>query len=401
MGDLLIKSWKVIIIIIIINFNKNTKTVSLLAMESFHLFHTGLPHGLCLCFIIILLLLNNILSVEGNFGDYADPTFECPAYTTCPIVCVTNSSLCPVNMKCSSGRTLCMDGTCAANEASCSSDINSFAFACIEPYPPITCAKINDSLSSCLKIYEDAYEYQNQFSLDYVAATTTMLSFKEPVFILCYTWVSFIIVIIILWCTYNQIWSVIPGSTRPLLEVGPTEYDDAGDMVSWTQTGYKRGVIGTLIYALVIITLLGFQVLLLLISLSYYHLQGDITISGPVIEDEEQILLCFMIVWMVGFLFSLALKWNEQFSTLFLRRSCFENATHVAVCTPIDEGKGIIFREKGCIYRVSICMGILKKSFQAMMAFIFSDVNSSSGTHEVFFCPVIKREGKKFFYFRL
>jgi hypothetical protein len=339
--------------------------------------------------------------VKGNFGDEADLTFKCPAFTTCPIVCVTNSSLCPVNMTCSSGKTLCMDSTCAANEASCGSDINSFAFACGAPYPPIACAKTNDHLSSCLDTYEDAYEYQNQYSLDYVAATTTMLSFKEPVFIFCYTWICFIIVIIVIWCAYNQRWFVVSGSTRPLHEVEMSEYGEEVHSVTWTQTGYKRGVIGTLVYILVMLTLLGFQVLLLLITLSYYHLKGDITIWAPVVEDEQQVLLCFIIVWMVGFLFSLALKWNERFSTLFLRRCGFENATHVAVRTPIDEGKGIIFREKGCIYRVSICMGVLKRSFQTVMAFIFSEINSSSATHEVFFCRVIERDCTKFFYFRL
>lgn len=349
-------------------------------------------------FLILLLLFDKCHQVAGNFGDYADLTFQCPALTTCPLVCVTNYSSCPTSMSCSNGITPCMDGTCAADGVSCSAEMNSFAFSCTEPYPPVACAKTIDYFNSCLETYQEAYDYQTQYSSEFVAATTSMLTLKEPFFIFCYTWICFITVTIILWCAYNQRWSVISGSTRPLQEVVTTEN---GVGVAWTQTGYKIGVIGTLIYFLVMLTLIGFQVLLLLITLSYYNLQGDIAVRVPVIEDEEQVLLCFIIVWMVGFLFSLALKWNKQFSSLFLRRCSFEKATHIAVCAPIDEGKGIVFTQKGCIYRVSICMGYLKKNLQAMMAFIFSDVNSSSATHKVFFCRVVKQGDEKFFFFRL
>eukprot|EP00956_Cyclotella_meneghiniana_P027557 scaffold62039_cov31-Cyclotella_meneghiniana.AAC.1 len=56
-----------------------------------------------------------------EFGDYADPTFNCPATTTCPIVCVNAVTDCPSDATCALANPdnsdhefeLCVDGTCA------------------------------------------------------------------------------------------------------------------------------------------------------------------------------------------------------------------------------------------------------------------------------------------------
>jgi hypothetical protein len=62
------------------------------------------------------------------FGDYADHSFQCPATTTCPIVCVANVDDCPQDATCPGTHPdkefdanheyeLCADGTCADKTA--------------------------------------------------------------------------------------------------------------------------------------------------------------------------------------------------------------------------------------------------------------------------------------------
>jgi len=89
------------------------------------------------------------------FGDFADPTFSCPATTTCPVVCVASLADCPADALCpgthpddgapsspsSSSRQyqLCNDGSCAdltagqtcdpASESPC--DCDALRFACV------------------------------------------------------------------------------------------------------------------------------------------------------------------------------------------------------------------------------------------------------------------------------
>jgi hypothetical protein len=74
-------------------------------------------------------------------------------------------------------------------------------------------------------------------------------------------------------------------STKPLQEVVTLS---EGRSSMWIQTGYKINVTGTLLYILTLLTLLGFQVLLLIISLSYYLGQGvNIKVWAPMVEDKK------------------------------------------------------------------------------------------------------------------
>jgi len=83
---------------------------------------------------------------------------------------------------------------------------------------PITCMKVVDYYNSCRDKYQEAYDYQEQYSADVIEESTTLLTFKEPIFMFCYSWISAITVMILLWCAYNQRFSPVSGSSKPLQE---------------------------------------------------------------------------------------------------------------------------------------------------------------------------------------
>ena len=51
---------------------------------------------------------------QCGFGGYVDPTFNCPATITCPLVCVSFYEECPPQMRCPEPLLPCADGSCDA-----------------------------------------------------------------------------------------------------------------------------------------------------------------------------------------------------------------------------------------------------------------------------------------------
>ena len=369
------------------------------------------PNISTLHFFALLLLITR--DASGNFGDYADLTFQCPAFTTCPQACVTDVANCPSSMTCPDGSTLCVDGSCTASANDvCSSDLVS---PCDElSYPSVACPKVNDYYDSCLEKYQETYDFQSQYAEDLVAETTTMLTFKEPVFIFCYIWISAVTAFIVLWCAYNQRFSPVPGSTKPLQEATGTDISKT----LWAQTGYRSNLLGNILYAMVCVTIAGFQVLLAIVTVFYYAQQGLITWCPVAIQDEQQALLCFIIVWMVGFFWTFALKWPASMTSLFLRRCSFENATHIAVCAPTTNnttekssptcGASCMSSQTGfarCVgYSINYffgCLGGMSSGVNTMMKFVFSDTTTPKENWQLEHCRVINEKGARFFYYRL
>lgn len=104
-----------------------------------------------------------------EFGDYADPTFNCPATTTCPIVCVNTVTDCPSDANCALANPetldhefeLCVDGTCAdltLNETCDSSLVSPCTCSGFE----FTCAKQIDLYDSCYDRFDSYYEANSQ-----------------------------------------------------------------------------------------------------------------------------------------------------------------------------------------------------------------------------------------------
>ena len=257
--------------------------------------------------------------VHRSSGDYAEIPATCPATTTCPLVCVANATSCPT--VCGNGLSLCNDGVCSE---SCDSAIET-------PCPceglPIACRKVIDLYDACFDMFQGFYD-ANTECVDNALSEVPLFSFTEPAFIFCYVWISVVTVVVFLWCLFNQKICPVPGSVLPLTSA--TGQSTEG----WTQTGYKKHFIGSVVHVLVVLTLLGIQFLLFLLTIFYYMQQEAITRWAAVFMDEEQVLMAFEIVWMVGFPWCFAFKYPASFSSLFLRRCQLEHATHVAIEAP-------------------------------------------------------------------
>jgi predicted P-type ATPase len=209
------------------------------------------------------------------------------------------------------------------------------------------------------------------------------------------------------WCAFNQRLSPVPGSIQPLLaEEKSTEFVEESAS-SWKQTGYRAfgrpaAVIGALIYLIVVVTLVGFQFILGSLTIFYYIQQGAITWFEPVFEDEIQVLKVHEITWAVAFVFTLLLKWPVSVRFLFLRRSMLEDASHVAVQTPVnkvrqaDQGTALLDK-------INNWMIVVGGWFKSAMRCMFSDISlPASGAFETTVCPVIiDKDGTRYFFFRL
>ena len=320
--------------------------------------------------------------VAGDWGDYADPTFNCPAETTCPVVCVADVNLCPTNCP-NAGESLCVDGSCAE---ACDADLVS---PCSAACASVTCAKVVDSFDNCLEIYGDYYAEVSKCAAEEVAATTKMYSFTEPGFLFFYCWMGAIFGAIFCWCYFNQ--NVNPVPRKDLIPV-------AGATETWTQTAYKMNIIGGVLFGCVIATFFLLEGLLLFLVISYYIQQDVITRWQPVFQDEQQSLLAFIIAWAVTALWMCVMKFPHSISALFLQRCHFSNATHVAVLAPTQSSDTYQANDPGYIRCLKAFVAAGSGCFNTMFGFFFSE-ESSMG--EVKYCKIAKDGDNRHFYFRL
>lgn len=145
-------------------------------------------------FAALLLLAAPVLA---DWGGYVDPTFNCPATTTCPQVCVANGTACPLILQCADNETLCVDGSCAGE---CADSLES---PCPYECAPIACPQIVEYYDQCFVQFGGLYDEATVCGANEVAAATMMVSFNEPAFIFCYTWVSVVTALILFWCFFK------------------------------------------------------------------------------------------------------------------------------------------------------------------------------------------------------
>ena len=102
------------------------------------------------CWSFAILTTQSSVCMAG-FGDYVDPTFNCPASTTCPVVCVSSYADCPEQMRCPDGQQLCPDGSC---DEFCSPNLIS---PCEHDCALVACAKIIATFDSCMTDFAPWY----------------------------------------------------------------------------------------------------------------------------------------------------------------------------------------------------------------------------------------------------
>jgi hypothetical protein len=167
-----------------------------LSMSSSSLLRRGAGVTVLLVVASSLLLLDK---VQANFGDTVDPTFNCPAFTTCEQVCVATVEDCPPEMACpDNNTTLCADGSCAqeCNDPELASPC---AYACA----PIACNRIDNYFDACTTKYGPLYDAETTCGEQEQISETTLLQYTELAYVYGYAWVSIITVLILGWCAYK------------------------------------------------------------------------------------------------------------------------------------------------------------------------------------------------------
>jgi hypothetical protein len=230
---------------------------------------------------------------KADFGDYVDPTFNCPAKTTCDQVCVATLSECPIAMLCNGTETLCEDGSCADT---CREGL---VTPCEYECASVACAKVVDYFDACKELYAPLYDFEAACGEIEVATEALLYDWTEPVFVFVYCWFSSTAFLLLAWCAYNQRFSPVPGSNQTLQvdSTTPTENDDLKNPSLSFQTGYKIHPVGVFINILTGLTILGIHFLLGYLTIQYYIQQEAITIFDGKFDDEVQVLLAFEIVW--------------------------------------------------------------------------------------------------------
>jgi hypothetical protein len=308
-------------------------------------------------------------------GDYAEIPDECPATTTCPVVCVADLSECPT--ACEDGLTLCLTGNCLLDctEHNAHIEAEKYNNPCKCESLSVACPKVVDLYDNCFVRFESYYNGSSA-CVEAQEESEPKLSFFCPYFLAFYIELVSVTVMVVLWCLFNQKLAPVTASTRPMQAANNITKGD------WTQTGYRTNFVGTVIYLLVNFTFWLFQFLLLITTLFYYMQQEAITRWAPVFENEIQVLMAFEIVWMVGFAWCLSFRYpSTGIRALFLRRCVLARATHVAVVAPI---KSIEVKVPSRVERASSAMWY---PIDCIFRSIFSHPYDRPGL-ETSFCPV-------------
>lgn len=137
--------------------------------------------------------------VAAEFGDYADPTFDCPATTTCPQVCVQTADECPPEMQCGEFEMLCADGSCADF---CDPTLIS---PCGSQCAPVACPKVITTYDVCQTNYTLFYEFEATCESIYEEIIHEGASFgwTHPACIVVYVWIVGVTLGIVAWCWFK------------------------------------------------------------------------------------------------------------------------------------------------------------------------------------------------------
>lgn len=232
-----------------------------------------------------------LVGVRADFGDYVDPTFNCPATTTCGRVCVANVTDCPAEMLCGVGEQLCLDGSCAAVCPDMDEESSPCAFACA----PVACAKVIDNYDNCKSKYGPWYDAEAACGKEEAAETIHLWNFTEAGFVFFYSWILVVTALVYGWCAFNQRIAPVEGSTKSL-ELNFSKSGEKELSQGW-QTGYKIHPVGAVINVLTFLTLFGIQGLLAWLTIQYYVQQELFTNFRRVFDDEAQVLKAFIVTW--------------------------------------------------------------------------------------------------------
>jgi Cation transporter/ATPase, N-terminus len=279
--------------------------------------------------------------MRNPIDDYAEDPGECPATTTCAVVCVANAADCPIVPNCTElGYELCVETQMCSANCRTVANVTLDATLCPCRALPYACPRQVDLYPSCRERF-GAYHAANAACLAAQALQDLppKLSFAGPWFVVCYVYYTVLAVAVVAWCYANQVLFPVPTSTVPMAAAAAAAVSTTTQSTEeWTQTGYKIELVGSILDAMVELSFLLIQFLLLLTTIFYYQQQGLITRWGdtPVFEDEGQVLTAFILVWMIGIVWCFAFRYpSTGVQSLFLRRCDIRESAYVAVVAPI------------------------------------------------------------------
>ena len=256
--------------------------------------------------VAIVTLASLARTVQADFGDYVDPTYSCPATTTCPVVCSASLDDCPTT--CDLGLQLCANGACAE---SCDDVISENPCTCANL--TIACPKVVDLQTSCQDKYGSFYLVAEECATAELEAEIASheVTFSDAPYVFAYIWVSVVTTMILSWCAWNQRWRPTPA-----VHVKSVSQDD--EEPGLYQVGYKSHWLGEILYTLTLVTFGGWIMTLAFLTIQYYALDGSKYLSGRRVHfsDEEQLLKTF-IVSTISFLKGLLVLYDKLISFHF------------------------------------------------------------------------------------
>jgi Cation transporter/ATPase, N-terminus len=338
-------------------------------------------------FLLSLALAVQLPWIRAEFGDYRDPTFNCPAVTTCRQACVAKADDCPFESLCPDGATLCADGSCG----DCTDDMES---PCAYECAPVACHRIVRDFDECQNIYGAVYKAETKCG-ELEEESYPKHKFNEPMFLLAYIWIITVTLAIILWCAFNQRFSPVEGSTQALAM-------DSADKTAW-QTGYRVHPVGLAIYIMTVLTFIGIQALLFFLTIDYYIIVEKVTRLGEAkFQDEEQGLKVFIITWMVSFIWCFTLKWPYSVHSLLLRRCTLDKATHVAVSVFVNTKETEEVFDDTYLKSVRLFFSTFFSLVNSFLRQLFSEVDPcgrSSKPNSVYHIIKVRHDGNNIPYY--
>lgn len=157
--------------------------------------------------------------------------------------------------------------------------------------------------------------------------------------------------------------------------------DSADDNTHCSQTGYRSVPIGTVLYVAVVATMLGLQIVILLLTMAYYFIldRDDIKEDTPHMslawspfQDAPQALEVFIIAWAIAFVWVVLFKRPQSIFAAFLRRSALEDAGYVAIFIPHSRGVEVLNKEVSQTWYSKIFDRVYV-SVDAFLALLFSE----------------------------
>lgn len=279
--------------------------------------------------------------VQADFGDTVDKSFQCPVWTTCPVICVSKLADCPE--QCPPGRVLCPNGDCIP----CSDDNNCSDADCAakwwlqkSPCPSASdaashpacgsfaCPKTDEFLETCFTAFTDPFYSDMALCEDEIKNSGEAFNAK-PLSILG-IWLFGLTAAVFFWtrCNNYHLNACQSLDDADAVGGGNNAAGEASALDGKTQTGYTTPFLGRLLYYAVMLTLLGFQVLLLAFTWASYY------------ENQEESLRAFETTWVIGFLWTFLFKYPISIRAVFYRRCDLALATIICVSVPANQEKG-------------------------------------------------------------